>query len=146
MPSHANDLLQPLRAAEPKASTENNPLPEEVVDALIVSTAQGDILLNFQTGEFTMGRDTDCDLVLNTRFVSRRHARIIRHGGRFFFLEDLSRNGTTIRPQGLEERILRRGERFALVGAGLIGLGEHAEPDGHAVLSYKIVRRPRGQE
>lgn len=146
MSSHASDLLQPLRAADPKAPTENHPLPEEAVDALVVSTAQGDILLNFQTGEFTIGRDTDCDLVLNTRFVSRRHARIVRHGGRFFFIEDLSRNGTTIRPQGLEERILRRGERVALVGTGVIGLGEHADPHGHAVLAYKIVRRPRGQD
>lgn len=122
-------------------ATENHPLPDTGLDALVLYTHEGERLLSFDTGAFTIGRDESCDLILNTRFVSRVHARITRSGGRFFFLEDRSRNGTTLKQDGLEQRVMRYGDRVALFGSGTIGLGERADADGKAVFSYRIIRR-----
>lgn len=121
--------------------TESSQLADPGIEQLVLQTPEGDTVLDFEDGEFTLGRDNHCDLILNTRFVSRVHARIARDRGRFFFLEDLSRNGTTIKPDGSEQRVLRHGDRFALIGSGLIGLGEMAKPEGKAVIAYSVVRR-----
>jgi serine phosphatase RsbU (regulator of sigma subunit)/pSer/pThr/pTyr-binding forkhead associated (FHA) protein len=49
-----------------------------------------------------LGRNNDCDVVINVPAVSREHARIIRRDGKFF-IEDLrSRNGTAINNQTIE--------------------------------------------
>lgn len=133
--------FSPVDTLSSGAPTENHPLPDTGLDALVLYTPEGEFLLNFDTGVFTVGRDESCDLILNTRFVSRVHARITRSGGRFFFLEDRSRNGTTLKQDGLEQRVMRYGDRVALFGSGSIGLGERASPDGKAVFSYRIIRR-----
>lgn len=133
--SHSSDTIT---ASMP---TESSLLADAGIEQLVLQTPEGEIVLDFEDGEFTLGRDTLCDLILNTRFVSRVHARIARDRGRFFFLEDLSRNGTTIKPEGSEQRVLRHGDRIALIGTGLIGLGEMARPDGKAIIAYSVVRR-----
>jgi serine phosphatase RsbU (regulator of sigma subunit) len=51
--------------------------------------------------EFIFGRQADADLQLNAREVSRRHARLLREGNRWF-LEDLgSSNGTFLNAERL---------------------------------------------
>ena len=53
--------------------------------------------------EMVLGREPDCDIVLDDRQVSRRHARICRREDSYF-LEDLqSKNGTFIGDQPVEE-------------------------------------------
>ena len=50
----------------------------------------------FEGREMIFGRASDCDLVLEDRFLSRRHSRLFREGERML-LEDLgSRNGTLL--------------------------------------------------
>jgi pSer/pThr/pTyr-binding forkhead associated (FHA) protein len=52
--------------------------------------------------EITLGREQDCDIVLDDRQVSRRHA-CIRRQGDSYILEDLhSKNGTFISDQPIE--------------------------------------------
>lgn len=49
-----------------------------------------------------LGRNSDCDVVINVPAVSREHARIVRRDGKYF-IEDLrSRNGTAINNQTIE--------------------------------------------
>jgi hypothetical protein len=68
--------------------------------------------------ELVLGRDRDCDCVLPDTTVSRRHARITRHG-EAWVLEDLgSLNGTRLngwRVSGAVE--LRPGDRVSLGSA-----------------------------
>ena len=55
-----------------------------------------------------IGRDSDCDIIVNDESVSGRHARVFRNAGRLV-LEDLgSRNGTYVRPGGQGEWVSYR--------------------------------------
>ncbi|MDR0459056.1 MAG: FHA domain-containing protein [Coriobacteriales bacterium] len=44
----------------------------------------------------TIGRDTDCDIFLNNRTVSRQHAIIEREGSQIFVRDNHSLNGTWV--------------------------------------------------
>ena len=60
--------------------------------------------------ETVLGRNPDCDIVLEVGAVSRRHARIIAEdqigGPKRFFIEDLkSRNGTYVNEHKIERRV-----------------------------------------
>jgi len=51
-----------------------------------------------------IGRQSDCDIVLDSNSVSRRHAEVVADGGAFF-VEDLgSRNGTYVNGRKIEGR------------------------------------------
>jgi pSer/pThr/pTyr-binding forkhead associated (FHA) protein len=58
--------------------------------------------------ETVLGRSPDCDVVIPTVFLSRRHARIIRIDGQFF-VEDLNTlSGTRVNGRGVSNQIRRR--------------------------------------
>lgn len=65
-----------------------------------------------------IGRDEDCDVVLDGATVSRRHCEIIRHGGSFI-LRDSSRNGTFINGQRVRQAQLRDGDQIR-IGANVL--------------------------
>ena len=73
----------------------------------------------------TIGRDPECGLRVSNSFVSRHHARIEHHQGKFF-LEDTSSNGTYLVPH-MQSKIHLLRERAILNGNGLIFLG--ADPE-----------------
>ncbi|MDH3253692.1 MAG: SpoIIE family protein phosphatase [Acidobacteriota bacterium] len=53
--------------------------------------------------KLVIGRSSDCDLILDDRYLSRRHARILRRG-EAWLVEDLgSRNGTLLNGRRIEE-------------------------------------------
>jgi len=52
--------------------------------------------------EITLGRDSDCDVVLADRPVSRKHAVIRRVAGEYVIQDCQSKNGTCINGQALE--------------------------------------------
>lgn len=63
-----------------------------------------------QSGEFTIGRRSDCNLSLKYEGVSRVHARITHQDGAFF-VEDLgSSNGTLLRGQRITRHRLTHGD------------------------------------
>jgi hypothetical protein len=53
--------------------------------------------------EMFIGRDEDCEIVLNERQISRKHVRITREGERYFIYDLDSRNGTWVNGQRLEK-------------------------------------------
>lgn len=68
---------------------------------------------DLDTDEAVIGRSSDCHVALDVAAVSRRHASVVRAGGRFF-VEDLgSRNGTLVNGQKIVGRTpLRDGDRI----------------------------------
>src|SRR5690242_14897209 len=57
-----------------------------------------------KSGETFVGRQADCDVMLPLETVSRRHARIVEEGGRFY-IEDLnSTNGVLVNDERIEGR------------------------------------------
>ncbi|BAI75924.1 hypothetical protein AZL_d00980 (plasmid) [Azospirillum sp. B510] len=91
---------------------------------------QGRIVALPDAGEdVVIGRAAECGIVLDHASASRRHALVRLRDG-VFTLEDLSRNGTRLVPQGGEQRLLKMGDVAPLSGRGeiIIGsldLGEH---------------------
>ena len=60
--------------------------------------------------EYVVGRRSNCDLVLNTEGVSRRHARFVFEGGNYY-IEDLgSANGTAVKGQQIKRHLLQDGD------------------------------------
>jgi adenylate cyclase len=83
-----------------------------------------------------MGRVASNDLVVDHDLVSRLHARIEHHKGRFT-LSDLSTNGTYVVMSGGEPQFVRR-DSIILKGSGLIGLGRVPPPDSPETIHYEI--------
>lgn len=133
MSPHQDPTLTPQSAT-------GRPVADAGAEVLVIGTAQGERLLRFETGAITLGRGLENDVVLSTRFTSRVHARIVRSAGRFFFLEDCSRNGTYVSLRESPPILLRYGQQLPLVGYGLIGLGVLPEINAPGTLRFSLVR------
>ena len=70
----------------------------------------------------TLGRETDCHLVVDSKKASRHHCNIERRQDKFV-LADQSANGTYVTPEGGHEMLLQR-EEFMLTSHGWISFGE----------------------
>lgn len=106
---------------------------------LVLGAPHGERLLRFTSGEITLGRGLGCDVVIDTRYTSRVHARIVRSRGGFF-LEDCSRNGTFVALRGTDTVLVRRGRRVALIDYGVIGLGVRPALNAPGTLRFSLVR------
>lgn len=64
----------------------------------------------------TVGRSSECDLVLGQDEVSRRHARLVRSGDRYEVHDLGSVNGTLVNGQRAERHVLEVGDVIAIEG------------------------------
>jgi class 3 adenylate cyclase len=83
-----------------------------------------------------LGRDPQCNLVINDRNASRQHARIERRRDKFF-LVDQSTNGTFVAFANEPELVLRR-EELMLRGSGRIGFGHSLDQDGTETVAFTV--------
>lgn len=81
--------------------------------------------------DVVIGRQEDCDIVIRTRSVSRRHARVFERNGEWM-VEDLgSAFGTSVNDEKVNQAVLEPGDRIALsteVLTFLEGNAEAAQP------------------
>lgn len=84
-----------------------------------------------------IGRDKDNDLVVESHFASRSHARIYPREGHFV-LQDLSSNGTYLLVDGSTAEILLRREEAVLTERGWVGLGNSAARHGDHTLRFRV--------
>jgi adenylate cyclase len=99
-----------------------------------------EIELSESQGALTLGRDLQCDIVINDRMASRMHARIERRRDKFV-LVDQSSNGTYVTVEGEKEIQVRR-EELMLRGRGQITFGHAAQPGSTEVLVYSCIAAP----
>ena len=85
---------------------------------------------------FVLGRGDNCDIVVNAKHVSRRHARIEWRLGEFVLIDE-SRNGTSVTTPEREGVHLRR-EEITLTGSGIISLGAPIEADAEHLVHYSV--------
>jgi hypothetical protein len=84
-------------------------------------------------GSVTVGRDDDNSVVLQSRSVSRHHARLTDHEGRWFVEDRGSYNGTfvnDVRVQPGTQVPLRHADRLAFGSASLIFSSPAGDADG----------------
>ena len=84
-----------------------------------------------------IGRDKDNDLVIESHFASRVHARVLARDGHFV-LADQSSNGTYLLADGNSAEILLRREEAVLGDRGWIGLGNSVARHGDHTLRFRV--------
>lgn len=84
--------------------------------------------------DFLIGRDPRCDLMVESNFSSRVHARIEYRRGKFVLI-DQSTNGTYVSIDQQADIYIKR-EALPLVGVGAIGLGEKAGAENEYLIRY----------
>jgi pSer/pThr/pTyr-binding forkhead associated (FHA) protein len=83
-------------------------------------------IFRLDTNEATMiGRDYDCDIVIDEPAVSRKHAKVkleeVEKGSMQFFIQDLAtENGTVVNGQKVVKHYLSENDRITLGRATLV--------------------------
>jgi len=106
----------------------------ETVSLLSLGYGGKDYNIKPNSPDFLIGRDARCDLIVDSDFSSRIHARIEFRRGKFVLI-DQSTNGTYVNIGGDQNIYLRR-EELPLVGVGVIGLGEKISGDKPVYIRY----------
>lgn len=103
-----------------------------------IELRMGDTLLEIDENRpsASLGRQLHNDLVVNSNRVSRTHAKVEYRRGKFV-LVDQSTNGTFVTVQGKASTQVKRDE-FALIGSGVIGLGQELDPSSPLAIQYEI--------
>ena len=89
------------------------------------------------SADFTLGRQSDCDLVVEHSYVSRRHATIECKRGRFLLL-DHSTNGCYVVDEQDRLVVLKR-DFLQLSGTGSISLGVESTGNQDHLVHYRVV-------
>ena len=84
-----------------------------------------------------MGRDDSNDIVIESLFASRIHARVHTRDGHYV-LTDLSSNGTFLLVDEHSSEMHLRREEAMLAGRGWIGLGKNATRHGDHSVRYSL--------
>jgi adenylate cyclase len=87
----------------------------------------------------TLGRQTHNDIVIDTQYASRSHARIEFRRGKFF-LTDQSSNGTYILYSTTGDAIHIRQEEIQLSGSGIFCLGRQPELNRLDTLFFRTIK------
>jgi len=100
--------------------------------------AYRDQTLRMELGSDTLclGRQDQCDIVVQRELVSRRHAKIVTRRGKFV-LTDESTNGTFLVTETGTETYLRR-EEIYLYGHGTISLGNKTRNNPDYLIRYEL--------
>lgn len=107
-------------------------------DTVLKITHQGELrVVRLGGAGMRIGRDKENDLVIESQFASRVHARVFAREGHFV-LQDLSFNGTYLLSDGNSAEILLRREEAVLGDRGWIGLGNSATRHGDHALRYRV--------
>lgn len=115
-------LLELLDREQQDEITQVGPIrrTEPVSNRLSIEFQGRAINLDYRLVRFLLGRNDDCNLVLNNPMVSRHHAEI-RYTGKEFVLADFSTNGTLVIRNGRRRNLQH--SQVALHGRGSIFLG-----------------------
>ena len=82
---------------------------------LIILARHGSVRqVNIQGPVTTIGRDTDCDVQIDSLGVSRRHATIHWTGDRFVLTDMASFNGTFVNNERIWQHALKNGDAISM--------------------------------
>uniref|UniRef100_A0A7J2T859 FHA domain-containing protein n=1 Tax=Ignisphaera aggregans TaxID=334771 RepID=A0A7J2T859_9CREN len=75
-----------------------------MIEIIIKSVFSSPTTLKLKEGEYIIGRDPSCQVVLTDPYVSKKHVRLFYRDGKWY-VEDLgSRNGTYINGEDIRGR------------------------------------------
>lgn len=92
-------------------------IPNDVdVPALVIASGakaglRVNLRANYERGEWTIGCDSDRDIVLNDQGISGVHAKLVQHGRRWKLADQMSANGTFVNGKRSNVSYLDDGDR-----------------------------------
>lgn len=95
-----------------------------------------ELSLNLGSAAISLGRDDQCDFIIDSNHASRLHARIEIRRGKFVII-DQSTNGTFVKTSDGEKLYLRR-EDSPLLGNGVISLGVNPDQDDSYHIHFSV--------
>jgi hypothetical protein len=113
------DVHPPLPPLEPAGDGETSHLSAD--DARRAGLVREEWALTWRGGEhlierraLTLGRGRDCDVVLDDKNVSRRHAELVRHGDGFVLRDLDSTNGSAVNGRRVRQADVKAGDLISL--------------------------------
>jgi adenylate cyclase len=113
----------------------SGPKRRSTAGQLVVVGAGQSVTVGDDHPSLTIGREDQNDLIVRRPLVSRLHARIEFHHGRFI-LADVSTNGTYVVMDG-RDTIFTHRDSQELVGSGVLGLGEVVSAQSPPVVRFE---------
>lgn len=95
------------------------------------------IQLKDSAGSLVIGRNLDCDLIVEDQVVSRRHATIESKQSKFF-IADHSSNGTYVILEDEKPTFLRR-DTMQLTGQGFLSCGIQADRNSDHRIHFSVI-------
>ncbi|HUI42355.1 MAG TPA: SpoIIE family protein phosphatase [Terriglobia bacterium] len=89
-------------------------MPVTIPRLIVRDTAGNEREVEISRTPFSMGRQSDNDLVLLDNRVSRRHARILREGDEYLIEDAASRHGTFVNGERVASHVLKPGDQIGL--------------------------------
>lgn len=89
-------------------------LPAGVASLVVRSGSQAGSTFALDGAVTRLGRHPDSDIMLDDITVSRRHAEIVRDGGRYEIVDDGSLNGTYVNGERVDRVELRQGDEVQI--------------------------------
>ena len=91
-----------------------------------------------------VGRHKDCRLTIGDEKASRKHARIVKEGGRYFIVDLKSSNGTFLNEMRVKKSALNYGDRIRIGRTVLVFAGEpEDELVGGTLGGFQVMKRLR---
>jgi pSer/pThr/pTyr-binding forkhead associated (FHA) protein len=136
------------RSTKPKEVEKPAELPE--IDVAVNGTSNGkekgmaiELLIKSKKHVLTtdkdtcqVGRDPSCDIIIQNKFVSRVHAKIMLKDGKIF-VEDNSFNGTYVEFNNGQKIHVSKNE-LTLATSGLMSMGKPVDDKSKSVIEFKI--------
>jgi pSer/pThr/pTyr-binding forkhead associated (FHA) protein len=80
----------------------------------ILSGDDRNAVIDLADGTFQIGRDEDAEIKINSRQVSRKHARIVLVGEEARIVDNESANGTLVNGEAVKHAVLHDGDRIQI--------------------------------
>jgi pSer/pThr/pTyr-binding forkhead associated (FHA) protein len=133
-------LLEELDAAEPPA-----PAPEpEPLHAGIILQRDGRLerVIQWELDRMTLGRAAECEIVLATPEISRRHALLVREGDHYEVRDLESINGTHVNGEKVARRELKSGDVIRIEDFEMTFVIDRGPISGHVKTAARPTAAP----
>lgn len=111
-----------------------NPFRVPGTESLVLKVNNEHKVINLDSEGFTLGRSSECDLIIHGDLISRFHSSISVRRNKFI-LTDKSTNGTYVRTEDGQNVFLRQ-EEMTLYKSGVFSLGEKIEKAGDNLVYF----------
>ena len=113
----------------------------DVAQLIVISGGQAGKTADLRLSPTRIGRQDDCDLVLDSVTVSRHHAYVVREGEFHYVVDDGSRNGVFLNSRRIpagEKQLLAHGDEIGLGGFVLLFKQPETAPQDQSMLSISL--------